>query len=70
MATMAFSAYGGWGGKEKVGRGLHSLNTRQLEAELLTLAAVKVSMGRKMMDSLASGMLVQTAARMAMMAPD
>lgn len=36
----------------------------------LTLAAVKVNMGRKMMASLASGILVQTAARMVMMAPD
>lgn len=36
----------------------------------LTLAAVKVNMGRKMMASLASGILVQTAARTVMMAPD
>lgn len=36
----------------------------------LTLAAVKVNMGRKMMASLASGILVQTAASTAMMAPD
>lgn len=69
MATRAFSACGGRG-REKVVRGSHTLNTRQLEAELLTLEAVKVNMGRKMMDSLESGMLVQTAARTAMMAPD
>lgn len=49
---------------------VHTRHTRQLEAELLTLEAVKVNMGRKMMDSLASGILVQTAARTAMMAPD
>lgn len=36
----------------------------------LTLAAVKVNMGRKMMASLASGILVQTAANTAMMLPD
>lgn len=36
----------------------------------LTLPAVKVNMGRKMMASLASGILVQTAARTVMMAPD
>lgn len=36
----------------------------------LTLAAVKVNMGRKMTASLASGILVQTAARTVMMAPD
>lgn len=36
----------------------------------LTLAAVKVNMGRKMTASLASGILVQTAANMVMMAPD
>lgn len=40
------------------------------EVELLTLAAVKVNMGRKIMDSLASGIWVQTAARTAMIAPD
>lgn len=34
------------------------------------LPAVKVNMGRKMMDSLASGILVQTAARTVMMAPE
>lgn len=36
----------------------------------LTLAAVKVNMGRKMTASLASGILVQTAAKTVMMAPD
>lgn len=36
----------------------------------LTLAAVKVNMGRKMTASLASGILVQTAANTVMMAPD
>lgn len=36
----------------------------------LTFPAVKVYMGRKMMASLASGILVQTAARTVMMAPD
>lgn len=36
----------------------------------LTLVAVKVNMGRKMMASLASGILVQTVASTAMMAPD
>lgn len=50
--------------------GWHCPPPPELEAELLTLEAVKVNMGRKMMDSLASGILVQTAARMAMMAPD
>lgn len=49
--------------------GSHTLKWCQ-EAELLTLEAVKVNMGRKMMESLASGILVQTLARMAMMAPD
>lgn len=34
------------------------------------MAAVKVNMGRKMTASLASGILVQTAARTVMMAPD
>lgn len=37
---------------------------------VLTLAAVKVNMGRKMTASLASGILVQTAANTVMMAPD
>lgn len=68
MATMAFNAYGG--AEKMVVGGSHTPDTPQLEAELLTLEAVKVNMGRKMMDSLASGMLVQTAARTAMMAPD
>lgn len=36
----------------------------------LTLAAEKVNMGRKMTASLASGILVQTAANTVMMAPD
>lgn len=36
----------------------------------LTFAAVKVNIGRKMMASLASGILVQTVAKMVMMAPD
>lgn len=65
MATMAFSAYGGRG--TEVG----ALPTQvSWGAELLTLEAVKVNMGRKMMDSLASGIWVQTAASTAMMAPD
>ena len=36
----------------------------------LTLPAVKLTMGSRMIPSLASGILVQTAARTVMMAPD
>lgn len=53
-----------------VAEGSHTPDTPQLWAEPLTLAAVKMNMGKKMMQSLASGILVQTVARTAMMAPD
>lgn len=70
MATIAFRAWrqrgwGGYGSIQWVG-----VDGGVVVGAGLTLAAVKVNMGRKMTASLASGILVQTVANTVMMAPD
>lgn len=71
MATIAFRAWKQRRGMEVYG----SIQRVGVDGGVavgarLTLAAVKVNMGRKMTASLASGILVQTAANTVMMAPD
>lgn len=48
----------------------HRIQTLSHPLAILTFPAVKVNMGRKIMASLPSGTLVQTAANTVIMAPD